>query len=362
MSTLPGRSSEVFAGEVGAVAPVERFDPSHYFLDPTSFSSEGLWAFCCFDSAEIPALRLGFQRGGFNGGPGERVPSPHFLQLHLEPITAAGAILWLPSGTYDACAVRVARGTMDIVLEHEGQRIFRLHGWPTVECEFRSSDGELEARLTFDFRFGVVLPDCHLPHCLFGMWEAVTRVAGTVRVAGRTVPVSGRAFVDHTRVIPKRQAVAMRTRYLYTTLHLEDGSGLFGYHSFDVAGHPIDDYCFGVFIDPDGRGIYATDVVLTRLRRDTDSVGAAWAFQWSAPEFLLAADVEVGEGSAAILKCWGAADAPQTRRELSILPLVLRGTVTVSSGPRTTVLKANGLAEYFDAGLWPADKAALSSS
>ena len=62
-----GRSA-LFEGAVGETVPGSSVSKRDYLIDTASFPSEGNWAFCRFDSDEVPALRLGFQRGGFNGG------------------------------------------------------------------------------------------------------------------------------------------------------------------------------------------------------------------------------------------------------------------------------------------------------
>ena len=70
------RKSRLFDGAVGETQPASLVSKHDYLIDPARFPSEGNWAFCRFDGDEVPALRLGFQRGGFNGGIRERDPSP----------------------------------------------------------------------------------------------------------------------------------------------------------------------------------------------------------------------------------------------------------------------------------------------
>jgi hypothetical protein len=122
----------LFEGAVGKTVPVSSVSKRDYLIDAARFASEGNWAFCRFDSDEVPALRLGFQRGGFNGGIFEREPSPAYLQLHLELMTRDGAILWLPSGVYPASHVTSDAGSMNICLDHDGRNIVSLQGWPTI--------------------------------------------------------------------------------------------------------------------------------------------------------------------------------------------------------------------------------------
>jgi hypothetical protein len=275
-------------------------------------------------------------------------------------MTQDGAILWLPSGVYGADRVVSKHNALDIELRDGSLCIFSLRGWPSIACEFRSSDGDLEVRLSFELKVGVILPDCYLPHCLFAMLESMGDVTGSVHLPGRTVSVNGKVFLDHTRVIAKQHAVGARHVYVYTTLYLEDGSGLFGYHSLDGAGQRIKAYCFGVFIDAEGRGRLVKDTSLKHLVLDEDGIARGWEICWRSPDFLLVAAVAVQ--SSGILRCWGAPDAPKVRRDFSIIPLVLEASVKISSAKLTRKLKGKGLAEYFNADLWPADKAALTSA
>jgi hypothetical protein len=355
--SIEGDQSAAFAGVVGVATPASGVAKQDYLIDTSRFPSEGNWAFCRFASEEVPAVRLGFQRGGFNGGPAHRVPSPRFLQLHLEVMTREGAILWLPSGVYPADAVHSDLETMNVELAHRDQLIFSFRGWPSIECHFRSDDGYLEADLQFELNTVTVLPDCRLPHCLFAMWESMGIASGTVRYGDRAVPVSGMLFFDHTRVLATRHAVRPRQAYIYTTLYLEDGSGLFGYHSVDSQGLPIEDYCFGVYLDAAGHGRFLNDTALIHLALDADEVAKGWHICWRAPDFFLAADVEVQ--CSPILKCWGSPSAPQSRRDYSIIPLVLNASVHINDAGFSRALRGYGLAEYFNANLWPADKAAM---
>jgi hypothetical protein len=330
--------------------------PRDYLIDSSRYSSEGNWAFCRFDSDEIPALRLGFQRGGFNAGAHARHPSAAYLQLHFEILTAQGALLWLPSGRYPAHSVLSDADAMNVSLQHAGTRIFSFRHWPALECHFRSDDGELQADLRFLLDAVTTLPDCLLPHCLFGMWESMGAAQGTVRYGGRSIRVSGKVFFDHTRVLPLRHAVTPRHWYVYSTLHFGDGSGLFGYHSIDADGRPTPGYCFHVYLDAQGVGTFLPGPALERLELDGDGIAKSWELHYITPDFSLAVSIAVR--GTAILRSWGSPSAPQTRREFSILPLVLDGEARIRDKNNTRTLKAYGLAEYFNADLWPADKAA----
>lgn len=350
-----GDESAVFEAAVGHTVPASRLAPNDYLIDPRRFASEGNWAFCRFDSDDVPALRLGFQRGGFNGGLLAKEPSPAYLQLHLEVMTGEGALLWLPSGAYAADRLLTDSQTMDMHLADEGRELVRLIGWPTIECHFCSTEGDLEAHLEFALRTVTILPDCPLPHCLFAMWESMGDVSGTVRHRGERTSVRGKVFFDHTRVIPRRHSQTPRHRYVYSTVYFEDGSGLYGYHSVDATGRAIDSYCFVMHVDAAGQGRLAWDAALTRLVLDGDGIAKSWQISCRIPRGDLVVELRVRDSG--ILRSWGSPEPPRTRRDYSIIPLVLDGTATVA-GAEPISLKAYGLAEYFDADLWPADKAA----
>jgi hypothetical protein len=355
--TPAGRKSAVFEAAVGVAFPASLVSKTDYLIDAARFTSEGNWAFCRFEGDEVPALRLGFQRGGFNGGSMERDPNPAYLQLHLELMTREGAILWLPSGMYPAEHVVSHPSSMRIRLDHDGRNVLSLLGWPTIECHFCSADGDLQADLQFELGTVTTLPDCKLPHCLFGMWESMGDARGSVRYRKRTVEVKGKVFFDHTRVIPRRHALIPRHSYVYTTLYFDGGGGFFGYHSVDAEGWPIDDYCFGVYLDSQGNGRFLSHTVLTHLALDGEGVARSWQMAAHSQDFSLAAAICVQDSP--ILRCWGAPAAPQTRREFSIIPLVLDGSVGIVEAGRSRTESAHGLAEYFNADLWPADKAAM---
>ena len=349
------RRSAAFGGVVGVAVPSSRVAREDYLVDPSRYPSEGNWAFCRFESDEVPAIRLGFELGGFNPGAEEAAPKPTYLQLHLEVMTDEGALFWLPSGQYSTADVVSDPDRMDVRFEAGGREVFRLHGWPNIACHFRSDDGDLEVNLQFDLTSVSVLPDALLPHCVFAMWESIGRAHGEARYRDRTIPLDGTVFFDHPRVIERRHAVTPRQMYVYTTLRLEDGGGLFGYYAIDTLGRPIEDYCFCVYVDSAGRGRLLSDGVLARLDLDEDDIARSWRLTWRDTEVALEADVTVRPGP--ILRCWGGPNAPQTRREFGFPPLVLDATVQIHEGGATSALRAWGLAEYFNADLAAADLA-----
>jgi hypothetical protein len=95
-------------------------------------------------------------------------------------MTQDGAVLWLPSGMFPAGDVTTNPHSMDIRLERGGRKIFAFHGWPAIDCQFRSDDGDLQADLRFVLNTVTTRPDCMLPHCLFAMWESMGDVCGSV--------------------------------------------------------------------------------------------------------------------------------------------------------------------------------------
>jgi len=354
----PGREptrSVAFEGIVGVAVPASQVAPQDYLVDRSRYPSEGNWAFCRFESDEIPAIRLGFELGGFNPGPEDVAPNTGYLQLHLEVITRDGALYWLPSGEYSSEAVDSNPDAMDVRFETGGREIFRLQGWPEIACHFQSADGDLEVNLRFDLTSVTVLPDALLPQCVFAMWESMGRAYGEARYRDRTVHLDGTVFFDHPRVIERRHAVTARQMYVYTTLRLEDGSGLFGYYALDVLGRPIADYCFCVYVDPAGYGRLLSDGVLTDLELDEDDIARSWCVTWRDASLVLGAEVSVRPGP--ILRSWGGPNAPQTRRAFGFPPLVLDATVRLEDAGTASLLRGAGLAEYFHVDLASADLA-----
>jgi hypothetical protein len=142
LESLPGQKSRTFSRVVGTTYPAAQFPKQDYLIDPSRFDSEGNWAFCRFTSQEIPAVRMGFQREGFNITATEKISDNSRLQLHLEIMTKDGAILWLPSGKYPSNKVTTNPKAMKIQLRVEDREIFSIRGWPGMEWRFRSEDGE----------------------------------------------------------------------------------------------------------------------------------------------------------------------------------------------------------------------------
>ncbi len=349
------RRSAGFRGPVGVAVPAASVSERDYLIDADRYPSEGNWAFCRFESDEVPAIRLGFELGGFNPGLSAATPNRTYLQLHLEVVTREGALYWLPSGVFGAQDVVSDPDRLDVRFETLGREVFRLQGWPNIACHFVSVDGDLEVDLRFDLTTVSVLPDALLPHCVFAMWESMGRAHGHVRYLDRAVALDGTVFFDHPRVIERRHDVTPRQMYIYTTLRLEDGGGLFGYYALDVLGRPIEDHCFCVYVDAAGDGHLLSDGVLARLDLDEDDIASRWHVTWRDAGLTLDADVSVRPGP--ILRSWGGPNAPQTRREFGFPPLVLDAAVRVHQGDVVRDLRAWGLGEYFNADLAAADLA-----
>ena len=352
LRSRPGEPSRAFSALVGHTLPAADLRPADLLIDPTRFPSEGDWAFCRFDDERIPALRMGFQRGGFNVWPEDRPVDPELLQLHLEVLTADGAHLWLPTGTRSAALLLTDPTVKDIRLAQDGLDLLRISGWPSMSWYARSDDDALEVALTVDVGSVTVLPDCLLPHAVFAMWETVGDARGWVRIGAETTPVRGRMFYDHTRVLHREHALPGRQGYLYTTLALDDGGALLGYHATDVLGQPIEDYCFGVHVDAIGHGTYLPDTGAPEIELDADGLPARYRIDWRGPHLAVTADVTVRPMP--IIRAWGSPSAPTSRAAFPILPLVLDARVTLEGATGPATQRGIGLAEHFDATAWAA--------
>jgi hypothetical protein len=349
-SSLPGAPSLTFGGIVGKTYDAETFPIEDYVIDSSRYDSEGNWAFCRFQSDEVYAARMGFQKGGFNITEKELSTDKTLLQLHLELMTREGAVLWLPTGAFDGEAVESDSKSMNIRLSHEEKEIFSISGWPRMTWHFQSVEGDAEANLEFTLQNVTVLPDCILPHCVFSMWETMSDVEGFVRFKDRKTEVNGKVFFDHPRIINQRNGVIPRHLYLYTTMYFEDGSGIFGYHAEDKFGKPLAYYCFGIRIDPQNQGRFLADAEMKELRFDENNLPASWRLGWWEEDQRI--DIEVTVKTTTLLQSWGSALAPKTQKDFIILPLVLDGTASVQTKGKRRTMRGYGLAEYFNVDYW----------
>ena len=350
LRSLPGQDSRVFRGKVGRTYAAGDFDADDYLLDRSRFDSEGDWAFCRFSSPQIPAVRFGYQLGSFDIGPEPGARDASLLQLHLEVLTADGGHLWVPTGRFSGDLLDSSADTKDVKLSVDGTEIMRISGWPQMSWQMRSDDDELEVSLEVDIGTVTVLPDCLLPQSVFAMWETLGEARGFVRVGSNRVDVEGHMFFDHTRVRHVRHAVRPRATYLYTTLALDDGSGIFGYHALDESGLPIDYYCFGIHVDATGRGTFLETAEVSRVEYDDDGLPCAWHLDWHGEE--LAVEASVSVRPLPFKRGWGGPSAPTSRAKWTIFPLVLDSTVRVTRPGATTELSGHGLAEYYDTEHW----------
>jgi hypothetical protein len=349
-ASLPGQDSRVFSGKVGRTSAAVDVVAGDYIVDRSRFDSEGDWAFCRFSSPQIPAVRFGYQLGSFDIGPEPGARDPSLLQLHLEVMTADGGLLWVPTGRYDGELLDSSPDTKDVKLSVDGTEILRISGWPRMSWQMRSDDDQLEVSLDVDIGTVTVLPDCLLPQSVFAMWETLGRARGFVRVGSNRVEVEGHMFFDHTRVRHVRHAVPPRSMYLYTTLALDDGSGIFGYHAVDESGLPIDYYCFGIHVDASGHGTFLETAEVSGIEFDDDGLPCAWHLDWHAEK--LAVEASVSVQPLPLKKGWGGPSAPESRASWTVFPLVLDSTVRVTRLGATTEFSGQGLAEYFDAEHW----------
>jgi hypothetical protein len=350
VASRPGEPSRVFEGTVGRTSVARELAPSDYLVDRGRYASEGDWAFCRFSSSEVPAVRFGYQLGSFDIGPDPGPRDASLLQLHLEVMTAEGGLLWVPSGRIPGELLESSPTHKDVRLSVDGAEIMRIQGWPQMSWQMRSDDGELEVALEVDIETVTVLPDCLLPQSVFAMWETLGRARGHVAVGSRRTEVEGHMFFDHTRVLQVPHGVVPRRMYLYTTLALADGSGIFGYHAVDDHDDPLDYYCFGVHVDASGRGTFLGRASLAELRFDADGLPSSWHIDWRNGDLAVEASIIVHP--LPLQKSWGGPSAPRSRAEWPIFPLVLDGVARVRRAGATAELPGWGLAEYFDADTW----------
>jgi len=179
------------------------------------------------------------------------------------------------------------------------------------------------------------------------MWEAVADARGTVRYRDHMISVDGKVFYDHPRIIHRPSRAVPRNMYLYTTMHFEDGSSMFGYHATDEKGNSIGYYCFGVYIDGSGRSRFLSDARLTRLSIGRDNFPKQWQLRWRNEELAIEADIGVRDQR--LLRSWGSPAVASGPKEL---PLVLDGYAKITTEGSQRTLAGHGLAEYYNAQLY----------
>jgi hypothetical protein len=349
-SSARGERSLNYVGTVGEVIVAGQFPKENYIVDDSRFDAEGDWAFCLFTSDQVYAARVGFTRGVYNFSDFGYVPAvaDAYLLIHLQLMTREGAVLWLSTGHFTAEQVVTDSEKLDVRLVDGKQEIFSIQGWPRVHCCFRSDDGQAEADLVFELTYATLLPDNILPGNVFSMCEAIGRVSGAVLYQGRNLPVAGTVFYDHSRFKVQNNPVRPRQWHIYLPVVFEDESALISYYTVDNAGLPVEDYCFGLYIDAQGRSQWLPKAKLLDMKHDADTLPEAWILQLANEENRL--DVEAAVNKTSILKAWGnwgASGAPQARRDFILTPLVVDGIGSLQSRDVQQKLRGRGLAEYW---------------
>ena len=335
-----------FEGTIGEVLPAARFSASNLLMDAARYDYEGNWAFCRFEGEEIVAGRFGFGRGAFDGHDygGTKPPDRSRMLLHIELMTRDGAVLWLADGRYPASRIVSAKDRMDIRMEDGGREIFHIEGWPRMKWHMCSDDNEVEVHLEMEMRTTTILPDCVMPRNRFAMWLAIGAIECRARIGSHETRVQGIAFLDHPRTMLERSSVAPFGFYLYTPILFEDGSTLAGYYCHDGQGRRVAEYSFGLHLDPSGRGTWLDCTELGAFAFDEDQQPRRWRQKWEARGLVI--EVESVVRATSIRKVWGAADAPKTRRENMVFPLVFDSQASVREGGGEKRLRGGGLAEF----------------
>lgn len=342
---MPTRSPH-FEGTIGEAVPAARFPVSNLLMDESRYDYEGNWAFCRFEGEEIVAGRFGFGRGAFDVHDygGTNPPDPSRMLLHIELMTREGAVLWLADGRYPASRIVSAKDRMEIRLEDGGRELFCIEGWPRMRWHMRSDDDEVEVHLGMEMKTTTILPDCVMPRNRFAMWLAIGAIECWARVGSRETTARGTVFLDHPRTTLERSGSPPFGFYLYTPILLEDGSTLAGYYCHDGHGHRVAEYSFGLHLDPSGRGTWLDCTELGAFAFDEDQQPRCWRQKWEARGLVI--EVESVVRSASLRKVWGAADAPRTRRENMVFPLVFDSRLSIRDGGREERLRGGGLAEF----------------
>lgn len=230
---------------------------------------------------------------------------------------------------------RLAGGTRDV---------FRIRGWPDMEWDFASDDGEAAARLRFRIEQLTILPDSVMPHNRFAMWLAMARVEGEVRYRDVRTAVTGTVFYDHPRINIAPQPVAPFGWYLYTPMQFADGSRLAGYYCRDGNGRVVSEYCFGLYMDAAGAATWLTASEVRGLRFDADDKPVAWESEWTGAGFHARLRNQVRPTG--IWRAWGGPTVAQTRKENGNIPLVFDVEGDVTQSAHTRPVRGGGLAEF----------------
>jgi len=341
-----GDASPNFIGTIGQTLSPGDFAAANYLIDENRYDYEGNWAFCRFTSEEVPAARFGFGRGKLDlTDYGLKVPaSKSFLWLHIELMTAEGALLWLCTEKFKAEEVMMKPDIMDMRLPCAGREIFCIRGWPQMKWRFESDDSEVEVDMQLEIMNVTILPDCIMPRNFFSMWLAVCSAQGELAFKNRKVKVSGTAFYDHPRINVQNSSVPPFGWYLYTPMRFSDGSCLACYYTQDGRKRPVDYYCFGIYLDANGKAVWLGETKLTGIDFDGDGKPKTWNMNCQGKGLNL--NVHANVRDASILKAWGGSSAPQTRKENGNIPLVFDCEAELKTGEGSKKTSGGGLAEY----------------
>lgn len=341
-----GKTSPCFTGTIGQTILPQDFPASNYLIDTSRYDYEANWAFCVFDSDEVPAARFGFGRGRFDFSDyGLDTPcDPSFLMLQIELMTREGAALWLASSRFKADNIRHDCTQMDIEFKSADQTVFRIKGWPQMNWQFESDDREIAVDMRLDVQNVTILPDCVMPRNWFAMWLAICHAEGTVHFQDKTTRLTGTAFYDHPRLLVQPNAAPPFGWYLYTPIRFADGSYLVSYFAQDGNGNRVDEYSFGLYINRDGVSHWLATSDVTQRKFDGDGRLQSWQTTWRGSGIECTAEFVVRPTD--IRKIWGGQTVPRTRREYSNVPLVFDCQATMHRDSRVNHLAGIGLAEY----------------
>jgi hypothetical protein len=340
-----GGVSPHFAGTIGRTVSPGRFPSANYRIDRSRWDYEGNWAFCLFDNPACPAARFGFGLGNFDARDyGGAKPKEAFLWPQIEIMTRDGAVLWIPGTTYDPDSMRIAKRGFGTRVQAGQRDILRLTGWPNMHWQLASADGTAAVDMRLEVQNVTILPDCIMPRNRFAMWVCICRARGELRHGRKRFRVSGTAFFDHPRIAMVKNRVPTFGWYLYNPIRLSNGAHLISYFAKDAHGRCLPDYCFGLYLEPSGRTRWLRTETAHDLKLDADGRLKSWRTAWRGEDFVATATAVVRD--TAVLKAWGHAGTPRTRKDYGNIPLVFDAQLEVRKDGRKQALSGTGLAEY----------------
>lgn len=345
LNALGGRSP-LLDGSIGETVSAAVFPRSNWIMDETRYDYEGNWAFCLLDDPEISGARFGFGRGPFDTRDygGAKPPSRDHFLLQIELMFRDGAVLWFGNELFKGTQVRSDPNRLDVWLESGGKELFRIQGWPAMQWDFGSADGEAEVHARIGLRQVTILPDCIMPRNRFAMWVAFGSIEADVRHRDRQRRVTGTVFYDHPRIKVEANEVPPLGWYLYTPIRLSDGSCIAAYHAEDSRGRRMDDYSFCLYVDNVGRCRWLSSQAVMEMATDADGRLKRWKNAWQGEGLTIRAESEVRDTT--IFRSWGSAKAPQTRRDYENVPLIFDAHVSIEHPGEALSLTGTGLAEY----------------